>query len=109
MRRWNTIAVFAFSVSFFTSLALAGDSGIRSGFVDAADEVRIHYLEAGTAGRDPALLFVPGWTMPAWIWDSQIKYFSDKRRGVAMDPRSQGESSPTTEGHHPAARARDIT
>jgi non-heme chloroperoxidase len=56
----------------------------------------------------PSLLFVPGWTMPAWIWENQISYFSKDYRVVAMDPRSQGDSSQTSDGLYPAARARDI-
>jgi non-heme chloroperoxidase len=101
-------------------------SGTKSGFVKTADGVKIHYLEAGaprTVGAfqvsgskvsvfnlhaQPSILFVPGWTMPAWIWQKQIDYFSKNYRVVAMDPRSQGESTQTGEGLYPAARARDI-
>lgn len=79
--------------------------GTKSGFVTTPDGVRIHYLEAG---RGPGILFVPGWTMPGDIWEQQIIYFSKTHRVVAMDPRSQGLSSQTTEGHYPEARARDI-
>jgi len=79
--------------------------GAKSGFVTTTDGVKIHYLEAG---HGPAMLFVPGWTMPAWIWEHQIAHFSRTHRVVAMDPRSQGDSDKPTEGHFPAARARDI-
>ncbi len=112
-------------------LALAPASraaGTKSGFIKTADGVKIHYLEAGTqrsvftmfiskepmgeAGMGrvprPSILFVPGWTMPAWIWQKQLDHFSKNYRVVAMDPRSQGESSQTGEGLYPAARARDI-
>jgi non-heme chloroperoxidase len=110
--------------------------GTKSGFITTADGVKIHYLEAGhqrnfptaeaanplpadripTKGnisvlnpnQAPSILFIPGWTMPAWIWEKQIAYFSKDFRVVAMDPRSQGESSQTHEGLYPAARARDI-
>jgi non-heme chloroperoxidase len=110
--------------------------GERSGFVTASDGVRIHYIEAGrlatspsaqignpmpkdavikkgeiglsAAHQFPSILFVPGWTMPAWIWQSQIDYFARDYRVVAMDPRSQGQSSQTNDGLYPAARARDI-
>src|ERR1700734_4163922 len=58
--------------------------------------------------RFPAILFVPGWTMPAWIWQSQIDYFARDYRVVAMDPRSQGQSSQTSDGLYPAVMARDI-
>jgi non-heme chloroperoxidase len=107
--RSSVTLVFLFIlVSVGAAAALAGNPGARStkgGFVTTPDGVRIHYLEAG---RGPALLFVPGWTMPAEIWEPQIAHFSKKYRVVAIDPRSQGQSSQTTEGHHPAARAADI-
>ena len=110
-------------------------SNWKSGFVQAADGAKIHYLEAGhvtTTGsshiggtpppgamskgkvaissipQQPAILLVPGWTMPAWIWEKQIEHFSTNYRVVAMDPRAQGESSQASEGLYPAARARDI-
>jgi microsomal epoxide hydrolase len=70
-------------------------------------------IEKGEIGvsaghKFPSILFVPGWTMPAWIWQRQIDYFSRDYRVVAMDPRSQGDSSQTSDGLYPAARARDI-
>ncbi len=104
-------------------------AGTKSGFVTTADGVKIHYLEAktrlaiiedvdkprGSYSRKiwegparPAILFVPGWTMPAEIWEKQIAHLAKTHWVVAMDPRSQGLSSQTTEGHYPAARARDI-
>jgi non-heme chloroperoxidase len=88
---------------------------VHSLFVLAPDGVLIHYLEARpatpagiAAPARPAILFVPGWTMPADIWERQIDYFSSHDRVVAMDPRSQGGSTSTGEGLYPAARARDI-
>jgi non-heme chloroperoxidase len=111
-------------------------ANVKSAFITTPDGVKIHYLEAGhsisaqnaevgnplpsnvtpTKGniavsadrKFPPLLFVPGWTMPAWIWENQISYFSKDYRVVAMDPRSQGDSSQTSDGLFPAARARDI-
>ena len=98
----------------------------KGGFVTTSDGIKIHYIEAGTRRSserlatppssvrpfvsmpDPAILFVPGWTMPAWIWEKQIAYFAKTHRVLAMDPRCQGESSQTTDGLSPAARARDI-
>jgi non-heme chloroperoxidase len=75
-----------------------------SGFFKTSDGVRIHYLQAGT-GRP--IVFIPGWTMPAWIWQKQIDEFSSKYHVVAVDPRSQGESDKPTYGHLPETRARD--
>jgi len=93
-------------------LALSGNAQTaktKSGFIATLDGARIHYLEVGLKGAQaPTILFVPGWTMPAWIWEQQIAHFSKTRRVVAMDPRGQGESSKPTEGYHPTVRARDI-
>jgi len=77
----------------------------ESGFVTSADGAKIHYIEAG---KGPAILLVPGFTEPGWMWDKQINYFAKAYRVVAMDPRAQGESSQTAEGLYPAVRARDI-
>jgi len=42
----------------------------KSGFVKTSDGVRSHYIEAGE-GR--AIVFIPGWRMPGWIWQKQIE------------------------------------
>ena len=109
----------------------------QSGFVTSWDGARIHYIEAGGSKvpvgnaeeGDPvpppvtpmkgsvsvtgphevlSILFVPGFTMPAWIWEKQIVHFSAKYHVVAMDLRSQGESTKAGEGDYPAAHARDM-
>jgi non-heme chloroperoxidase len=108
----------------------------ESGFVTSWDGAKIHYIEAGRskmqagnagagnpppgvtvtegngsatgAHEPPSILFVPGFTIPAWIWENQIAHFSANYRVGAMDLRSQGESSKTGEGDYPAAHARDI-
>ena len=76
----------------------------KSGFFKTSDGVRIHYLEAGS-GRP--IVFIPGWTMPAWIWQKQIDEFSKKYYVIAVDPRSQGESDKPPYGHLLETRARD--
>ncbi len=79
------------------------------GYVAREDGAWIHYLEAGKqAAGDMSLLFVPGWTMPAWIWEQQLASLQGEYRTVAMSPRSQGKSSKENDGHYPAARAGDI-
>jgi non-heme chloroperoxidase len=76
----------------------------KSDFFKTSDGVRIHYLEAGS-GRP--IVFIPGWTMPAWIWQEQVDEFAKKYHVVAVDPRSQGESDQPTSGHLPETRSRD--
>ena len=76
----------------------------KSEFIKTSDGVRIHYVEAGE-GR--AIVFIPGWMMPGWIWQKQIDELSKRYRVIAVDPRSQGESDKPTYGHLPETRARD--
>jgi non-heme chloroperoxidase len=109
------LALLGIAVSYLAPLSAHAQhfqpTGTKSGFVTTPDGVRIHYLEAGprsSAAKTPAILFVPGWTMPAEIWEPQIAYFATTHRVIAMDPRSQGQSSQVAEGHYPEARARDI-
>ena len=89
---------------FIWSVPLLVGQSTKSAFFKTSDGIRIHYLEAGS-GRP--IVFVPGWTMPAWIWEKQIAEFSKKYRVIAVDPRSQGESEKTPNGHLPETRARD--
>jgi microsomal epoxide hydrolase len=78
------------------------------GFVESQG-IKIHYLARNLDDTKlPAMLFVPGVMMPAWIWEKQLEYFSKKYRVVAMDPRSQGDSEQATEGHYAFSLAKDI-
>src|SRR5271166_3413397 len=76
----------------------------KSDFFKTSDGVRIHYVESGS-GRP--IVFIPGWTMPAWIWQKQIEEFSKHYRVIAVDPRSQGESDQPPYGPLPETRSRD--
>jgi non-heme chloroperoxidase len=77
----------------------------KSGRFVTSDGVTLHYLDAGSG---PTLVFVPGWTMPAWIWEPQLSHFSATHRVVALDPRGQGSSDKPSQGYHAARRGRDI-
>jgi len=77
----------------------------RSHYFKASDGARLHYLEAG---RGRTLVFVPGWTMPAFVWQAQIDHFSRHYRVIVFDPRGQGRSSIPAEGYTPERRALDI-
>jgi non-heme chloroperoxidase len=77
---------------------------VKDAFFLTSDGVKIHYLESGTG---PTILFVPGWTMPAEIWQHQIEHFSKSYHVVAVDPRSQGASDKPPEGNYPSRRAQD--
>ena len=88
----------------FVVLAASAQTAPKSRFFTTSDGVRIHYLEAG---KGPAIVFIPGWQMPGWIWEKQMAHFSAKYRVIAVDPRSQGESDKPADGNYPERRARD--
>ncbi len=72
-----------------------------------SDGVRLHVIEAGPRNA-PTIVFVPGWTMPAWIFQPQIQYFSRQYHVVALDPRGQGESEIAPSGYDHLRRGQDI-
>jgi non-heme chloroperoxidase len=84
--------------------ALHAAAPVKDGFFTTSDGVRLHYLESGAG---PTIVFVPGWTMPAEIWQPQIDYFSRTYHVIAVDPRSQGASDKPAEGNYPGRRAQD--
>jgi non-heme chloroperoxidase len=82
-------------------------TAVQSRFFTTSDGEHLHYLEAGS-GNPQTIVFVPGWTMPAWIWEHQIDVFARAYHVVAFDPRGQGESEIARSGYEPARRGRDI-
>ena len=85
--------------------------GAASRWFTTSDGVRLHYLDTGQAqhgGAAPTLAFVPGWTMPGWIWQRQIEHFAPRHRVLALDPRGQGHSQLAATGYDHGRRAGDI-
>ena len=94
---------------------LAGATAVSGDAVAAAesrtfittDGARLHYLEAGPS-EALTVVFVPGWTMPAWIFEAQIAALEGRYHVLALDPRGQGESEVTRFGYTWERRGRDI-
>jgi microsomal epoxide hydrolase len=86
-------------------VSLVRPSRASDGWFTTSDGVRLHYIEEG---QGHPIVLVPGWTMPAWIWDAQIQAFSRSYRVIAFDPRSQGDSAIASSGHEPWRRGQDI-
>ena len=86
-------------------LLLAGSARAADRYFMTSDGVRLHYTESG---RGRTVVLVPGWTMPGWIFEVQIRAFSQLYRVVAFDPRSQGDSEVAETGHDPWRRGQDI-
>ena len=99
------IAVLVAALTSLGSRALATPAESR--FFTTSDGVRLHYLEAGPADAE-TMVFIPGWRMPAWIFDRQIDAFSKDRHVVAFDPRGQGDSDAPLQGYDPERRGKDL-
>jgi microsomal epoxide hydrolase len=76
--------------------------------VTVASGVVLRVVESGKANSKPPLVFIPGWSAGADIWQGQIDRFDDAYRVIAFDPRSQGDSTKTTSGNTPEQRAADL-
>jgi non-heme chloroperoxidase len=100
------LAIAAIWLSILGLLPFAARAAdVQGSYFVTSDGVRLHYLEAG-AGH--TIVLVPGWSMPAWIWQPQIEHFARSYHVVALDPRSQGDSQITWSGDEPVRRAQDI-
>lgn len=88
---------------------------IHSSTFITSDGVRLRVLETvprGPAGAlantMPVVAFVPGWSMPANIWQPQLAALGAGRRVAALDPRGQGESEIPARGFDIERRAADV-
>jgi pimeloyl-ACP methyl ester carboxylesterase len=101
----KTLGVMLASILSLTSIAVC--AAPRSQSIEVAPHVSLHILEGGKASSQPTLVLIPGWRLTANIWSRQIESFGRDRRVIAIDPRSQGDSTKTDEGDTPEQRARD--
>jgi len=84
---------------------------LRSFDVTTSDGVRLNVIEAGPAVPDPSLpvvVLVPGWCMPATIWQEQLRGLGQRFRTLALDPRGQGQSDVPEGGYEAWRRAGDL-
>jgi microsomal epoxide hydrolase len=82
-----------------------------SSFFKTSDGVELHVVEAEPArvsSRLPVLAFVPGWSMPAWLFEEQVRTLSARYRVAVLDPRGQGHSAIAAEGYTLERRTRDV-
>ncbi len=88
-------------------LALPAAADARDLQFTTSDGVRLHVIEAGDPNRKTIVL-IPGWTMPAWIFQPQIDAFSRQYHVLALDPRGQGDSEIAESGYDQERRGEDI-
>ena len=79
----------------------------RDAHFTTSDGVRLHVIEQGNRARN-TIVFVPGWTMPAWIFQKQLDAFAPRYHVVALDPRGQGDSDVAPSGYDHIRRGQDI-
>ena len=96
-----------FWLALLTLLTFATPSWAKDLYFTASDGARLHYTITGPAGA-PYLVFVPGWTMPGWIFGPQEKFFSKTYQVVLFDPRGQGSSEITATGYNQDRRGQDV-
>lgn len=87
-------------------LCLAVEAAPMDRYFQTSDGLKLHYLEAGSG--DQTLIFIPGWLMPAAVFEKQLAALSSHYRVLAFDPRSQGLSAISYGSHAPAVRLRDM-
>ena len=80
----------------------------RDRYFVTSDGVRLHYLEAGQR-LGHTIVFVPGWTMPAWIWQPQIQRVCPalSRRRIRSARSGRLRTHPAS-GYEPGRRSQDI-
>ena len=79
---------------------------IRDEYFRTSDGIQLHYRESGAGPK--TLIFIPGWLMPAEIFDAQLRALGESYHVYAFSPRSQGRSDLYVGRHTAALRARDI-
>jgi non-heme chloroperoxidase len=105
---------YALQGSGGTRAAASGDTsqqaglGIRVNAIMTSDGAQIRYLQAGQASPASAIVFIPGWTLSASLWDHELRTFSADRLAIAVESRSQGGSTKMVTGNTPERRAIDL-
>lgn len=96
-----------FWLALVCMLGFAAPAWAEDFYFYASDGARLHYSATGPANA-PALVFIPGWTMPGWIFTPQREAFSARYRVILFDPRGQGDSEITGTGYNQDRRGQDI-
>lgn len=75
------------------------------GWVEVADGVTLHTLEAGAG---PPLVMLPGWSQTAEMFREQLAGLSGLRRAIAVDHRGHGRSPAPAGGYRVHRLAADL-
>jgi len=109
--RRRLIAALPLAATFAGAPAATQEPALRSYRITTRDGVRLNVLQAGPASADaalPVIVLVPGWCMPATIWQAQLAWLGRRFRTLALDPRGQGDSEIPAAGYEAEQRASDL-
>ncbi len=73
-----------------------------------SDGVFLSAIECDSHEAPLTIALIPGWCMPARLWQPQIDVLSAHYPVMALDPRGQGESEVPASGYHFERRASDL-
>lgn len=96
----------------FTTATIASvfilTSTANADYVSLDNGLTMHYETSGN-GETP-IIFIPGWMMSTEVFEHQLKHFenSETYTAIAYDPRGQGRSTKTVEGHTYQQHGRDL-
>ncbi|MFF1831487.1 alpha/beta fold hydrolase [Paenarthrobacter sp. NPDC058040] len=81
---------------------------IQENQIQVSDQLVLHYKVSGSGPM--VVVFVPGWTMSSQVFEHQLLHLagSSDYSAIAYDPRSQGSSTTTMEGHYYEQHAKDL-
>lgn len=91
-------------------VAGCGISQINRRTFQTSDGFALSFLEAGQehVGEKLSIALIPGWSMPAAIWQKQLEELGRNYHTLALDPRGQGESAVPQTGYTAERRASDV-
>jgi non-heme chloroperoxidase len=98
------------ALSGATEIAGAAATVSRYTF-QTTDGVMLSVLEAGkehASGGKLTIACIPGWSMPASIWQKQLEELGLRYHTLALDPRGQGQSEIPSFGYTAERRATDL-
>ncbi len=108
-----SVAMLFWPNGLFAAQPAARD--ITDGTFVTSDGVRLHFLESGPVHsasakmrRTPVIAFIPGWGMPAKLWQRQLAGLGARFPVAALDPRGQGLSESPAHGFSIGRRAEDV-
>jgi microsomal epoxide hydrolase len=73
-----------------------------------SDGVLLSVIECGKRAAPLTIALIPGWCMPAWLFEPQFAALGQHHRVIALDPRGQGESDVPDHGYNFGRRSLDI-